>query len=932
MKKAHLCLALFCLFCLLFTVAAFADTVYVKAGGSGNGTEQSPYGTLQAAINALGGGGGTVVVDGTVILNSKTTVPVQSGDLTFTGINGGRLSISQRFQFAPGDAAYNVTLDLPLDNAAAYDCFIFGGFNNITFTANATGTHTANGYLCFFGGVHAGEVEATAEAVCDHAYSINVAGGVFRRFHGGNYRPTPANLTGTTLTNALKTTLGATAEAVNMTITGGTFGIAGTTYDLTSQNTLTTYFSLSGMSLLAGGGSLTISGGVFNSPVYIQGGIDSVSAAAAYNSPETTSNRKYYALDGDIDLAISGGTFNVPLISAYQTQASYTQVLRGNFDVDISGAPTFAQNTVIDATQVKAYDGEDEIATLRIAGDIENVTGKRFDSINDIPQTYDEPLRVAFVGDSITEGYAPDSANVTRRTQAYPAVFLSLCEDAGRDVIVSNFGASASGMLESLARYYPDSLAYPIVTGECDADVVFFALGTNDNAVGGANGALESFVENYSTFIETVGDLPSTQKVFITNAIYRFNTATKATNVRVSSVVHPMQAKIAADLAAEEPDKYFFVDLYGLTRNAAKNNTLLSADGLHPGVAGYAAMGQACYGALFNNQLAPAQNYKRTDIYVKVPTPNDNAHRLATGSASDPVSELYTAFDLIPDGADATIHIIGTVPYEEQLVLPYGPRSLTIVGEGYNAKLRLGGSDATGTYGYVFKMGCPVKFDNITLEAIDSTHLCANWNDLELTDSVRLTGNYWSFYAGAATYNNTDPTTTAAFDTLTSASSANDVTIRLACTGTFYHFVGGNRRWNGGAPFGTYSGDMTLIVGPNVTLAGNTAYHDMGICGQNYLTGSITFINLTARTDIVEYCPTGTLTDVIHDPNLNTGSIILHTPSGDADGSGDISIADALVTLRALIDGGYVLDGDVSLDCKLSLVDVLMLIKAVAAA
>ena len=916
MKKSYLYLPLLCLFCLMLTLLAFADTVYVKAGGNGDGTAAKPFGTVADAVNALGGRGGTVVIDGTVNLNAKTTVPVQSDTLTFVGQNNGRLALSQRFQFAPGAEAYDIVFDLPMDNVAAYDCYIFGGFNNVTFTENAEGTHTATGYLCFFGGVHATEIAAETDAVCDHPYSIDVHSGVFRKFGGGNLRGTISDM------------LGATAEPITMTIYGGTFGVPGTTYDLTSQNTETAPFSLSGMSMLTGGGKLTISGGTFNTPIYIQGGTDTIPAGASDKSAYTAKDKKYYALSGDVELNISGGSFNVPLISAYQTQITYTQVLRGNFDVEISGSPVFAQDTVIDATQVKAYAGEDKAATLRLAGDIQNVSGKRFDLVNDIPQTYEEPLRVAFVGDSITEGYAPTTAAVDRRTQSYPAVFLSLCEAAGKDVIVSNFGVSAAGMLESLARYYPDSRAYPVVTGECDADIVFFALGTNDNAVGGTTGAVDAFIENYSTFIEAVGNLPTTKKVYVTNAIYRFNTATRANNVRVSSVIHPMQAKIAADLIEKYGDKYAFVDLYGLTRDAAKNGTLLSTDGLHPGVPGYAVMGQALYGAAFDGILAPTTDYKRTEIYVSVPSPNNNTHRLAAGTKEDPVSELYTAFDLIPDGADATIHIMGTVPYSENLVLPYGPHSLTIVGEGSGAKLTLGGSDDAKKFGLTFKMGCDVKFDNITLDSVNSTYFCANWHNVELTSRVRLTGT-WSFFAGALVYNQADPATTSAFDTVASASSDNDFTLRLEGKGSFYHFILGNHRMQENAPFGTYSGEMTALIGKDIQIIGSDEYHIMGVCGQNYLTGNIYLRNLTAKSDLADYAAPGTLGDVVYDAENNTGSIVT-TPDFDADGDGEVTLLDVLSVLRTTLDGGYAFHGDANADGKITLADVLHLMKIVA--
>ena len=190
------------------------------------------------------------------------------------------------------------------------------------------------------------------------------------------------------------------------------------------------------MSILADDATLTVTGGTFNIPVYVQGGVGTVMSKASQNSATTASDKKYYAIDGDITVDISGGTFKGGAVGAYYTQAAYTQVMRGNYTVKISGSPEFTVNTLFDATQVKAYAGKSEKATFTYPKNLKNIEVKRFDVVNGAKKTYEEPLRVAFIGDSITEGYAVNAAGVDRLTQSYPANFLKLAEADNREVIV----------------------------------------------------------------------------------------------------------------------------------------------------------------------------------------------------------------------------------------------------------------------------------------------------------------------------------------------------------------------------------------------------------------------------------------------------------------------------------------------------------------
>lgn len=340
-----LCTALLC----LGAAAAEPQTVYVTDGGTGDGSSAlRPLGSLSAALSALGGKGGRIVVCGDLTVANKTTIADQSGDLTFTAENGGKLVLKNRLQFAKNKNDNLIILDLPIDIAANYACYMFGGFNSITFTSNfsVTASGGSKAAFAFYGGVHAGEATSIQNCLTTLPYAITVNGGTFSQFAGGNLR----------LSN--EDYVGSIAAPITVTIGGGTFGVAGDYSKATAPNKEFDAFSVSGMSILADSAALNISGGTFHTPIYLSGRCGKIVAAASQSSAFLASDKKYYVMDGDIAVNITGGTFNGGAVCDTYADAGYTQVLRGNYTVNISGSPVFKSGTVFDATQVKAYAGE----------------------------------------------------------------------------------------------------------------------------------------------------------------------------------------------------------------------------------------------------------------------------------------------------------------------------------------------------------------------------------------------------------------------------------------------------------------------------------------------------------------------------------------------------------------------------------------------
>ena len=650
------------------------------------------------------------------------------------------------------------------------------------------------------------------------------------------------------------------------------------------------------MSILADGGSLTINGGTFNMPIYLSGRKGQVSSTATYVSTLTASDRKYYAVDGDITLKITGGTFNGGAVVAGYMESAYSQLVRGNVTVEITGG-SFAGGTVFDATQVKAYDGEDKIASITYPEGL-GITVNRFDVVNGEAVSYTEPTRIAFIGDSITEGHSATS----RLSDSYPANYLENALADGEDVIVSNFGVSSGGMRPMAVRYYPDMLAYPICLEESGADIYFFALGINDaDYTGRSNGALEEYKSRYMALIKEHGDMPDTDKVYVTS-VSPLTAGTPEKRVRAFSLVRPTQEQIVNELNASDSGKYEFVDIYALLYPAFSSapSTYLK-DGIHPNDSGYEVYASELYNAVKNGAYKN-NSIEMTDIYV-----SDNGTSFGAGTEDDPISYLEYALSLCAD--TATIHILDTITFDGNLNTPLNMTKLTIVGEGSGATFQM------TTTGGLFFACSPLKLDNFKFVQKDqgtSTDLTlvANYNDVEITESFTNEGTL-RFYAGKIVFGDRSTVNLAEsmhFDTAATASSDKDCNIEIN-GGNYTLLIGGSRLFATTAPIGTYSGNMTLTVGGNAT-ASNEEYSGMN--GMNYYTGTITAnINSWGDIKIKDNSVISYLSSNKYDPTRNTGKMTVNVASGvgsgrviagDLDGDGAIGTSDVLSAVKCMLN------------------------------
>jgi acyl-CoA thioesterase I len=118
----------------------------------------------------------------------------------------------------------------------------------------------------------------------------------------------------------------------------------------------------------------------------------------------------------------------------------------------------------------------------------------------------DEPIRVACIGDSLTQG-----AKVNPATQSYPA---QLQELLGLRFEVKNFGVGGATMMRrgkpSAFGQLPKALAF-------QPNIVVVGLGTNDSRSRGVDywNHIEEFVPDATAIINQLAALPTSPRIFL---------------------------------------------------------------------------------------------------------------------------------------------------------------------------------------------------------------------------------------------------------------------------------------------------------------------------------------------------------------------------------------------------------------------------------
>ena len=330
MKKLLLFLLVICMAVLAVPVAipaqAAENVVYVRDGGTGDGSsDESPLGNLTAAYKALGDGG-TIVICGSYELKATVYEPAHTNPITVTQVYGGKdyrngtentvfiKSQGKRYVLAGPTTFENI--NFKGDTSAKYNFILFiAEFNPIIMgegitSTDFTYTEIAKS-LAILGGCQSGENKASTIAR-DIDSKITVKSGKFIVI--GFSRQQNATYTGCSHINIeggeITTLYGGSVNNgfggdTNITISGG-------------KITGSINVSHSSPSFLKGTARITVTGGDFSSCKGIIGNIDGFASIDISKHPDADSIRPLIS-DFDEIITEEGVSSQVPITEAFKS-------------------------------------------------------------------------------------------------------------------------------------------------------------------------------------------------------------------------------------------------------------------------------------------------------------------------------------------------------------------------------------------------------------------------------------------------------------------------------------------------------------------------------------------------------------------------------------------------------------------------------------
>ncbi|HIL72789.1 MAG TPA: hypothetical protein EYG44_01020 [Verrucomicrobia bacterium] len=195
------------------------------------------------------------------------------------------------------------------------------------------------------------------------------------------------------------------------------------------------------------------------------------------------------------------------------------------------------------------------------------------------PADYDETIRVACVGDSITFG----AGIKDRKNDNYPIV---LGRSLGERFKVRNFGVSGATLLKDGDLSYWKTPAFKAATG-FDPHVVVIKLGTNDTKPQNWKHA-DEYTADYEAMIDHFAALPAKPKIWLCSPAPVYQTRW---GISEKSVVEGVIPKVQA-LAKRKGLPV--IDLYAVLSDKPE----MFPDKIHPNAAGAKLMAEAVEAAI----------------------------------------------------------------------------------------------------------------------------------------------------------------------------------------------------------------------------------------------------------------------------------------------------------------------------------------------
>ncbi|MBQ7170663.1 MAG: family 43 glycosylhydrolase [Clostridia bacterium] len=419
-------------------------------------------------------------------------------------------------------------------------------------------------------------------------------------------------------------------------------------------------------------------------------------------------------------------------------------------------------------------------------------------------------LRIAFIGDSITQG----TGTSNQTSESYPGQLQALL---GSGVVVGNFGKASAYTLAANDPYnvktdaslsyrntqqYKDSLSF-------GADIVVIALGCNDIRSFSCEEALRHYKDALASLANEYAALPTVQKVYIATHI-------KTTNAAVirqfsEGPLQALQREVAAECG------YELIDIYAMTE--AYFNVMLhfTGDRVHPNKEQYGEMARA-YCAFFKGEtFTPAVPETSSTGVVYLKAGGQSAGKGAAPSTA--VDSLAKAVGLLRE-TGGTVVICGPYSFSYELHLPATEKRITVT-------TSYGGTDYAASAGAYLGIGNNLylygdyTFEDLTVRSdFANSIIVCNYHDTVFGAGITST-----LKSGITTY----PLLLVGYNVASGGIPVESVSLHGSCafsvaSGTWSYLRGGNRRSNPAFAIGTVDPGARL----KITVSGGTYTNSSG--------------------------------------------------------------------------------------------------------
>ena len=353
------------------------------------------------------------------------------------------------------------------------------------------------------------------------------------------------------------------------------------------------------------------------------------------------------------------------------------------------------------------------------------------DALDSLTPSDGEKLRIACIGDSITQGTGVDD----KENDSYPAQLQKLL---GGDYVVGNFGKGSSYVLKADSKYntsykdrpqlsykntaqYSESLAF-------EPDVVVIMLGTNDMRHMVSDAAKAEFKDTLAELVNSYEELSSVQKVYLCTNIHALS----------SSMAEQLSSGEMGRLVKEtaEAAGCGFIDIGDITFDFMSVYMNYTKDKLHPGKEGYTEIAKAVEAGI-----------RGIEAEITVPALSDSGvvfvHRdgAAEGKGETPetaINDLAKAVGLLRESG-GTIVVCGPVLVDYNMFLPDTAKHITVTSVYNGVDYRATAAAKINMSRSVF-LGGDFTFDSTELHmTANSVMFVCNYHNVTIGNDLKCT-------------------------------------------------------------------------------------------------------------------------------------------------------------------------------------------------